>query len=146
MRSQTRGKFQSLYEPTPYTVIDVKGARYKLLSCDTDTQDNLYSDMLHKSRCITSQPQSICSRRSHPAYNYLALTQQVKSHALGESSKINQFNQAVIHYPTKLRTAQEIKVINHHKRKTPKIVRSHFHLVQVQLSHKSQSVYQSKKL
>ena len=35
MRSQTRGKFHSLYEPTPCTVIDVKCARYKLLSCDT---------------------------------------------------------------------------------------------------------------
>jgi len=35
MHLNNRRKFQSLYEPTPYTVIDVKGARYTLLSCDT---------------------------------------------------------------------------------------------------------------
>ena len=38
MRLNNRKKFQSLYEPTPYTVIDVKGARYTLLSCDTHHQ------------------------------------------------------------------------------------------------------------
>eukprot|EP00794_Sanderia_malayensis_P005121 gene5121-5769_t len=35
MRFKGKTKFKSLYEPAPYTVIDVKGTQYTLLQCNT---------------------------------------------------------------------------------------------------------------